>query len=114
MSLGAEKEAKPAKGKLQHVVCFKFKDTATKEQIQELVEAFGRLPKQVKEIKSYQWGTNVSPEGHDKGFTHCFIATFKTEKDRDTYLVHPAHKEFVKLVPPLVEDVFVIDFWAQK
>jgi Stress responsive A/B Barrel Domain len=40
--------------------------------------------------------------------------TFKTAEDRDAYLVHPAHKEFVKLVGPIVDDVFVIDFWAEK
>lgn len=102
-----------AKGKLRHVVCFKFKESASKKQIDELVQAFGDLKGKIKEMKTFEWGTNVSPEQHDKGFTHCFISTFKTAKDRDTYLVHPAHKEFVKLVPPIVDDVFVVDFWAQ-
>ena len=107
-------KAKAKKGKIQHVVCFKFKDTATQAQIQDLVEAFGQLPEKIKEIKGYQWGTNVSPEKHDKGFTHCFLVTFKNEKDRDAYLVHPDHKEFGKLVGPLVADVFVVDFQAEK
>ena len=113
--LAADAKGKPKNAKhLQHVVSFKFKDTATQAQIDELVKAFGQLEKKIKEISAYEWGTNVSPEKHDKGFTHCFIVTFKTEKDRDTYLTHPHHMEFVKLVGPIVEDVFVIDFWAQK
>jgi hypothetical protein len=58
-------------------------------------------------------GINVSPEGLDKGFTHCFILTFKSEKDRDAYLVHPDHKAFGGLVGPVLDDVFVIDFWAR-
>jgi hypothetical protein len=112
--LAADKPAQPKKGKLNHVVSFKFKESATPAQIDALVEAFGALPKKIKEIKGYEWGTNVSPEKHDKGFTHCFILTFNTAADRDAYLVHPAHKEFGKMVGPVVADVFVIDFWAAK
>lgn len=107
--------AKPVrKGKLVHVVSFKFKPTATQIQIDQVVEAFRLLPSKVKQIASFEWGTNVSPEKHDKGFTHCFILTFKSDKDRDEYLVHPDHKEFGKLVGPTVADVFVVDYWASK
>ncbi|MCI0745040.1 MAG: Dabb family protein [Verrucomicrobia subdivision 3 bacterium] len=109
-----DKDAKSAgKGKLLHVVSFKFKDTATKEQIKQVEDAFRGLKKKITEIKDYQWGTNVSPEKHDKGFTHGFILTFNSDKDRDAYLVHPDHKEFGKLVGPVLADVFVIDFWTQ-
>lgn len=98
---------------LQHVVCFKFKDDAAKKDIDHLVTEFAGLKKKISQIHAFEWGTNVSPEQHDKGFTHCFIATFKTAKARDEYLVHKHHKEFVKLVGPIVADVFVIDFWAR-
>ena len=54
-----------------------------------------------------------SKEKHDKGFTHCFIVTFKSENDRDTYIAHPDHKAFAKTLGPVLEDVFVIDFWAK-
>ena len=55
----------------------------------------------------------MSKEKRDKGFTHCFIITFKSEADRDIYIDHPAHKALVKLVGPAVDDVFVIDFFAK-
>src|SRR5689334_18579138 len=103
----------PGKGKLLHVVSFKFKESATKEQIKQVEDAFAGLKKKIKEIKDYQWGTNVSPEKHDKGFTHGFILKFDSAKDRDAYLVHPDHKEFGKLVGPVLADVFVIDFWTE-
>jgi hypothetical protein len=107
-------KGKPAgKGKLLHVVSFKFKESATKEQIKQVEDAFAGLKKKIKEIKEYQWGTNVSPEKHDKGFTHGFILKFDSAKDRDAYLVHPDHKEFGKLVGPVLADVFVIDFWTE-
>ena len=108
----ADYSEKKPKGKLLHVVSFKFKDTASKEQIKEVEGAFRDLKKKINTIKDYRWGTNVSPEKHDKGFTHGFILTFDSEKDRDAYLAHPDHKAFGKLVGPVLADVFVIDFWA--
>ena len=112
--LAADATAKNPKGKLFHVVAFKFKASATKDQIKEVETAFRNLPKKVPEIKSFKWGTNISPEKRDKGFTHGFILGFNSEKDRDTYSEHPEHKAFGKLVGPVVDDIFVIDFWNQK
>ena len=104
----------PAKSKkLLHVVSFKFKPEASKGQIDEVVAAFRDLKKKVSVIQDFSWGTNVSPEKHDKGFTHAFILSFKSEKDRDAYLVHPEHKAFGKSLGPILADVFVIDYWAQ-
>jgi hypothetical protein len=99
--------------KLQHVVSFKFKSSATPEDIKKVEEAFGALKGKIPEIAKLEWGTNVSKEKRDKGFTHCFIVTFKSEKDRDTYIAHPDHKAFGKILGPVLEDVFVIDFWAK-
>jgi hypothetical protein len=100
--------------KVQHVVSFKFKATASPAEVQKIETAFKGLKGKIKEIKSLEWGTNVSPEKLNKGFTHCWVLTFNSEKDRDTYLVHPDHKEFGKLVGGVLDDVFVIDFVVQQ
>jgi len=111
---GSAADAAKKKGKLHHVVALKFKEGTSKEQIQAVEEAFKGLKKKIKEVDTLKWGTNVSPEKHHKGFTHCFILSFKSEKDRDAYLVHPDHKEFGKVLGPVMADVFVLDFWAVK
>ena len=106
---------KPAKAdRLLHVVSFKFKPSASQAQIDQVVAAFRDLKKKIPVIRQLEWGTNISPEKHDKGFTHGFLLAFKNEKDRDAYLVHPEHQAFGKIVGPLLDDVFVIDYWAQK
>jgi len=110
----ADAGATKKKGKLHHVVAIKFKEGTSKDQIKAVETAFIDLKKKIKEVNTLKWGTNVSPEKHDKGFTHCFLLTFKSEKDRDAYLVHPDHKEFGKLLGPVMADVFVVDFWSQK
>lgn len=107
---------KPAKGKatrLQHIVAFKFKSSATPEQIAGMEKEFRALKDKIPGIAAFEAGTNNSPEGKNKGFTHCYILTFKSDKDRDAYLPHPAHKAFGKIVGPLLDDVFVFDFWAE-
>lgn len=109
----AQSKAPPRKV-LRHVVLFKFKEGTTKEQIKEIETAFGGLPSKIDTIRDFEWGTDVSPEGKSKGFTHCFFVTFADEKGRDIYLPHAAHKDFVKIVGPHVEDVCVVDYWTQK
>ena len=73
-------------GPYRHVVCFKFKDDATKEQVASIEKAFTELSRKVDTVTGYDWGTNVSPENHAQGFTHCFIVTFKDKKGLDVYL----------------------------
>ena len=97
---------------LRHIVLFKFKEEATKAQIKNVEEAFAELPLKIKEIKEFEWGLNNSPENLDKGFTHGFLLTFDSEAGRDIYLPHPDHKAFGKIVDPILEDVFVLDYWT--
>ena len=103
----------PEQKLLRHVVLFKFKDSATPEQIKQVEDAFRALPSKIDLIKGYEWGTNVSPENLSQGYTHCFFLTFASDKDRDAYLVHPAHKDFGKLLGPSLDKVLVVDFWTQ-
>ena len=105
--------SKEQKGLLRHVVSFKFKDTATPAQIQKVVDSFAALEQKIPFIVVFECGTNVSPEGLTKGFTHCFILTFKSAKDRDAYLPHPEHKAFGKGLGGILDDVIVLDFWTK-
>lgn len=98
---------------LRHVVLFKFKDDTSPEDVKKVEEAFIALGDKIPLIKDFEWGTNNSPEGLNKGLTHCFFVTFESEKDRDDYLPHPAHKEFVDVLLPHLDDVTVVDYWAK-
>ena len=98
---------------LRHVVLFKFKEDTAPEKVTEIEEAFAALPDKISEIYSYEWGLNNSPEGLNKGLTHCFFLTFKSEGDRAAYLPHPDHKAFGALLTPHLEDVTVVDYWTK-
>ncbi len=98
---------------LRHVVLFKFKDGATDEQIRQIENAFCALPDKVDAIYDLEWGTDVSVENRQQGFTHCFFVTFLSEADRAKYIPHPAHKAFGKLLGPHLNKVLVIDYWTK-
>jgi len=105
-------EDKPAQV-LRHVVLFKFKDDTSSQQVREIVNAFRALPDRVDAICDFEWGTDVSVENLQQGFTHCFLVTFRSEADRAKYLPHPAHKEFGMLGPHL-DKVLVVDYWTKR
>lgn len=115
-TLSAQTSAAHKSGKmlLRHVVLFKFKDSSSPEDIRRVEDAFRALPAQIKQIKSFEWGQNNSPENLNQGFTHCFFVTFKSEKDRAIYLPHPAHQAFVDVLKPHLDKVLVLDYWAGK
>lgn len=101
------------KEEVRHVVCFKFKEGTTQEQIDKVVTAFEALEKKIPGITNFEWGTNNSSEGYNQDFTHCFILTFDSIKSRDEYLPHPDHKKFGETLGPVFGGVFVIDFVVQ-
>ena len=103
----------PQTGKvLRHVVLFSFKEGTPDARIAEIVKAFEALPSKIPQILHFEWGLNNSPEGLNKGFTHCFTLTFATEEDRAIYLPHRDHKAFGEVLRPHLADVLVVDYWA--
>lgn len=108
-----EESSKEDEKKLRHVVMFRWKEGTSAEKIKEIEAAFAALPSKIKEIVDFEWGLNNSPEGLDKGFTHCFFVTFASEEGRAVYLPHPDHKAFVALIGDYVDDVMVFDYWAE-
>ena len=97
----------------RHVVFFKFKDSATPEQVQGIEKAFIELAGKVDTVKAFEWGTNVSPENINDGFTHCFFVTFADKAGLEKYLPHPAHQDFVSHLKPILDKVCVLDYVAK-
>lgn len=101
-------------GQLRHVVLFKFKDGTSPEDIAKVEKAFAALPSKIPQIAGFEWGTDCSVENLSQGFTHCFVLTFKSQKDRDEYLPHPEHRAFGKVLGPHLDKVLVVDYVARE
>ena len=95
---------------IRHVVLLNFSEETPTERRAGLAAAFAALADAIPEVRSLEWGLNASPEGLDKGFTHCFLVTFDDEAARDAYLPHPAHQAFVGELKPWLADVLVVDY----
>jgi hypothetical protein len=103
----------PTENVLRHVVLFSFTPETTPDQVRAIEEAFASLPAQIPEIIAFEWGVDVSVENAARGYTHCFLVTFRNEAGRAIYLPHPAHQRFVELVGPHLAQVLVLDYWSQ-
>lgn len=101
-----------ASGAVRHVVVFKYKPTATPDQIRQVTEAFAALQQSIPGITAFEHGVNNSPENKNLGFTHVYLMTFTDAAARDTYLPHPEHRKFGQLLGQLgiLDDAFVVDY----
>lgn len=98
---------------IHHIVLFKFNSGTTDEQIDQLAKALVELKNKMSGVVDYVWGPSVSTEHLEKGYTHGFILTFATPKDRDAYMPHPLHRELIKkYVDPICSDGLVFDIEA--
>ncbi len=98
---------------LRHVVLIQFKEGTRAEDIRRVENAFSALASKIDAIHDYEWGTDVSVEKRNQGFTHCFVITFLNEANRDAYQAHPAHQALVEMAQSYVDEILVVDFWAK-
>jgi hypothetical protein len=98
---------------LRHVVLFSFNDGTSEADIEDIRTTFANLKGQIDGILSIETGADVSNEGLQDGFTHCFQVTWPDEEARAVFQPHPAHKAFVDKVGPHVAKVVVIDYWTE-
>lgn len=103
------------KSVLRHVVLFKFTAETTAEDLKKLEQEFHKLAtEKIHQVKEFEWGTNVSKENLNHGFTHCYLLTFHSNEDRDIYLEHADHQAFVALLKPHLAGATVLDYWSQN
>lgn len=96
--------------KVKHIVFFKFKESASPEQIDKIFEELMDLSEAIPGIEDYVAGINNSAEGLSEGFTHGFVMTFTDAAARDAYLPHPEHERVKAEILPQVEKLLVFDF----
>jgi hypothetical protein len=101
----------------QRAIFYKFKDTATEEEIERHFESFAALEAKIDVIFSYCGGRTVpSPEkdGMEPQYDAFHYATFATAEDIVTYNKHKAYQAFVAENKGIWEDVFVLNARIEK
>lgn len=120
-------------GNIKHIVLFKYKDSVTPEQKEEVIRRFLHLQQSQRpgEKRAYiiniSTGLQNSGENASLGFEQAFIVTFRSEGDRNYYVGTPVvsnpehydnqHAKFKQFVGPLLAEnngVLVFDFAENK
>ena len=99
-----------ADGPVKHVVLFKFKEHVDEKHMAELIEGYKSLPGKIDHMKHFEYGADMSVENLHQGYTHCFITTFADSDGRDAYIPHQAHKDYVEVLFPHLDQILVLDF----
>jgi hypothetical protein len=95
---------------LRHLVLLQFKPDTPPAAIAGITAAFHALRTAIDTVRALESGTDISPEGLARGYTHAFLLTFDDAAGRDHYLPHPAHLAFIAQLQPLLADVLVLDY----
>ena len=80
---------------IRHLVLLRFQPSVAADHIRHIEQEFCKLRSKISAVQALEWGTNNSPEGLAKGFTHCFNLTFADDAARAAYLPHPEHQELL-------------------
>ncbi|MFS8616478.1 MAG: Dabb family protein [Solitalea sp.] len=100
----------PAPAKVQHMVCFKFKEGVTPEQKQQHMNDFAALKDSIPELKTYSGAYTFKVSYENTADYDCMHLTgFDSEEDLETYFYHPAHQRFIERNKDNWADVIVVN-----
>jgi hypothetical protein len=91
-----------------HVHYFKFKPTASEEEITAVMKELAGLKKKIPVLKEILVGKNTSRNNH--GFHYAQVSIFEKEEDLQVYNQHPEHQKLVRRVGPLMVGGLSMDF----
>ena len=98
---------------IRHVVLIRFAADTSQEEIDAIFADLARLRQAIPGFVAFAGGADISPEGLAKGYGHVFTADFRSEADRDAYLVHPDHQaaggRLVRAAAGGIDGLVVID-----
>ena len=94
---------------LQHTVMYRFNETATKKQIDDLMIASLALKNDVPGIDRIAWGENFSDRAN--GITHVVTFEFRDRAALKVFYAHPAHVLVAQmLITPITASLLLIDY----
>lgn len=85
---------------IRHVVVFRLQDNA---DVDLIFTSLKHLQSQIPGIINISTGSDCSPEGLQRGFTHGFTVDFVDAAARDAYLPHPAHQKVGAMIVAATE-----------
>ena len=96
---------------IQHIVLFRFKDSATPGQIVEARDQLVAMKHGIPEIKDLHFGPNLGPSV--KEYSHVLIVSCADMGAVQRYLDHPVHRQTIdRYIAPFREARLAADVEA--
>ncbi len=113
MQAGNHEKAKKVKG-IRHLVLIKYKEGVTGAQKARIDTLVWNMKKEIKVIKSLEWGKTMGMANETKEYDYCLNIVFKSELDMTMYEEHPAHQRLKAAVIPLVAKLIRFNYEIVK
>jgi antibiotic biosynthesis monooxygenase (ABM) superfamily enzyme len=92
-----------------HMFAFRLKPGVNTAQKEHIISEIGKLQGQIPGLEETRVGRNVSPRG--QGYEIGGVMRFKDQASLEAYGTHPAHKQLLSWLLPMIEPIEV-DFPA--
>jgi hypothetical protein len=93
---------------IKHIVMWKFKETVSVVERQEMKQQLLALQGRVSCLTAIEVGMDFSKKESSMDMVLC--SEFQTKADLQAYAMHPEHLKVVAFVQPLVIDRTVVDY----
>jgi len=92
---------------IKHCVAWKVKEDK-KENCEVIKKTLEALPKEISVVKNLEVGLNVNET--PRSYDIILLSQFDSLEDLETYRVHPAHQEAVKIIRERTTAVVAVDY----
>jgi hypothetical protein len=92
---------------IKHCVAWKVKEDK-KESCEIIKNTLEALPAKIDVVRHLEVGINVNET--PRSYDIILLSQFDSLEDLETYRVHPAHQEAVKIIRARTEGVVAVDF----
>jgi len=98
---------------IHHIVLFRLKPGTTPDERLHMTASLEALKTRIPEVVRIHVGANLSPRG--QAYDMMLVSCFRTRRDLETYLQHPAHQHVVStVINPLKADLIVGDLVVEE
>ncbi len=101
-------------GAVQSLSLVKFRDDFSAGEKARLLRDAYEIAARDERVLGFQWGTNNSPEGLTKGFTHGFVVTYASAEARAEYLESDAFQAVAGKLEEGIADLFSFSFEVEE
>ena len=92
---------------IKHCVAWKVMEDKA-ESCEVIKNALEALPQKINVLRHLEVGLNINESS--RAYDIILISHFDNLEDLETYRVHPAHQEVVKIIRARTTDVIAVDF----